>query len=144
MPGIPFILVGMTGFEPATSCSQSRRATICATSRFIVFLCGEKYVTKSALSALLAVPETRFAYFDRCAKPTFLIPLQAAVGRFAQSRRATICATSRKSYLNIITIQSRFVKSFWKTYYHFGDFSNCLPLLLDIKIKKWYNYVSIV
>ena len=29
-------LVGMTGFEPATSCSQSRRATICATSRKIL------------------------------------------------------------------------------------------------------------
>ena len=26
-------LVGMTGFEPATSCSQSKRATNCATSR---------------------------------------------------------------------------------------------------------------
>ena len=26
-------LVGMTGFEPATSCSQSTRATNCATSR---------------------------------------------------------------------------------------------------------------
>ena len=29
----PLNLVGMTGFEPATSCSQSRRATNCATSR---------------------------------------------------------------------------------------------------------------
>ena len=28
-----FFLVGMTGFEPATSCSQSTRATNCATSR---------------------------------------------------------------------------------------------------------------
>ena len=27
------LLVGMTGFEPATSCSQSKRATNCATSR---------------------------------------------------------------------------------------------------------------
>ena len=26
-------IVGMTGFEPATFCSQSRRATSCATSR---------------------------------------------------------------------------------------------------------------
>ncbi len=30
---IPSVLVGMTGFEPATSCSQSKRATNCATSR---------------------------------------------------------------------------------------------------------------
>ena len=28
-----FFLVGMTGFEPATSWSQTRRATNCATSR---------------------------------------------------------------------------------------------------------------
>ena len=28
-----FQLVGVTGFEPATSCSQSRRATNCATPR---------------------------------------------------------------------------------------------------------------
>ena len=27
------MVVGMTGFEPATSCSQSRRAASCATSR---------------------------------------------------------------------------------------------------------------
>ena len=33
-------LVGMTGFEPATSCSQSKRATNCATSRFwLLLLC---------------------------------------------------------------------------------------------------------
>ena len=29
-------MVGMTGFEPATSCSQSRRATNCATSRSLI------------------------------------------------------------------------------------------------------------
>ena len=34
-------LVGMTGFEPATSCSQSRRATNCATSRYILLLLGK-------------------------------------------------------------------------------------------------------
>ena len=27
-------MVGVTGFEPAASCSQSRRATNCATPRF--------------------------------------------------------------------------------------------------------------
>lgn len=30
-------LVGVTGFEPAASCSQSRRATNCATPRFFYF-----------------------------------------------------------------------------------------------------------
>ena len=34
----PAILVGMTGFEPATSASRTQRATNCATSR--------KFVTK--------------------------------------------------------------------------------------------------
>ena len=28
----------MTGFEPATSCSQSKRATNCATSRYEIFI----------------------------------------------------------------------------------------------------------
>ncbi len=32
-----FFLVGVTGFEPATSCSQSKRATNCATPRNIIF-----------------------------------------------------------------------------------------------------------
>ena len=31
------IMVGVTGFEPAASCSQSRRATNCATPRFFYF-----------------------------------------------------------------------------------------------------------
>ena len=33
----PF-LVRVTGFEPAASCSQSRRATICATPGYLVFI----------------------------------------------------------------------------------------------------------
>ena len=34
------ILVEVTGLEPAASCSQSKRATNCATPRFIQFLLG--------------------------------------------------------------------------------------------------------
>ena len=73
MTSIPFgeLLVGMTGFEPATSCSQSRRATNCATSR--LFSCFEfNYRCGAALSALLAVPKILFSRcsknFDRYAK----------------------------------------------------------------------------
>ena len=32
-----FDIVGVTGFEPAASCSQSRRATNCATPRTFLF-----------------------------------------------------------------------------------------------------------
>ena len=32
-----FLLVEVTGLEPAASCSQSRRATNCATPRYCVF-----------------------------------------------------------------------------------------------------------
>ena len=32
-------MVGVKGFEPPTSCSQSRRATNCATPRYAVVLC---------------------------------------------------------------------------------------------------------
>ena len=35
------LLVGMTGFEPATSCSQSKRATNCATPRCIWYYSKE-------------------------------------------------------------------------------------------------------
>ena len=31
-------MVRVTGFEPAASCSQSRRATICATPGYLVFI----------------------------------------------------------------------------------------------------------
>ena len=59
MPHIPMIgggnlpLVGMTGFEPATSWSQTRRATNCATSRestedpvYPVIIANEVFVVK--------------------------------------------------------------------------------------------------
>ena len=41
--GSNWILVGMTGFEPATSCSQSKRATNCATSRFLYLIMKTRY-----------------------------------------------------------------------------------------------------
>ena len=32
----PFLLVGVTGLEPATAWSQTRNATNCATPRFLI------------------------------------------------------------------------------------------------------------
>ena len=34
-------MIGVTGFEPAASCSQSRRATNCATPRYQLWNCAE-------------------------------------------------------------------------------------------------------
>ncbi len=44
-------VVGVKGFEPPTSCSQSRRATNCATPRYI------RFYLRFALLARFAVPE---------------------------------------------------------------------------------------
>ena len=101
----------MTGFEPATSCSQSRRATICATSRFCIeFLsfCVEvgQTVVKVLFHAFLRfckVPKTRINkgdFFSVC--NGFGDLLFGAARRFCprglpacsryQSRRATVLA----------------------------------------------------
>ena len=42
----------MTGFEPAASCSQSRRATNCATPGYFVFLSGWSYSPNHAFYQL--------------------------------------------------------------------------------------------
>ena len=47
-----FLMVEVTGLEPAASCSQSRRATNCATPRFCVF----DYSSKAG-ALPLAVPK---------------------------------------------------------------------------------------
>ena len=79
----------MTGFEPAASCSQSKRSTKLSHIR--------KYeiVMKNALVARFAVPEkivglTPFLdFFDRCTQITSLYPPQAALGDLTQSKRST-------------------------------------------------------
>ena len=53
----PSFLVGVTGFEPAASCSQSRRATNCATPRFFYFAFFLK-------SSLLCPPAIQLAQAD--------------------------------------------------------------------------------
>ena len=40
-----FVMVGMTGFEPAASWSQTKRATICATPRCSVLKAGVSHKT---------------------------------------------------------------------------------------------------
>ena len=73
---LSLFLVEVTGFEPATSCSQSRRATNCATPRsFFINL----YFSLTCLP-LLCSPSCGARFFlrdfslgfsDRCAKPCF-------------------------------------------------------------------------
>ncbi len=61
-----FCMVGVKGFEPPTSCSQSRRATNCATPRIKpVPACGARKNLR------LAAPD----FFDRCA--SFLLASSA-------------------------------------------------------------------
>ena len=50
----------MTGFEPAASCSQSRRATNCATPGYFVILFGWSYSPKSSAIPTSLHPDIHF------------------------------------------------------------------------------------
>ena len=50
----------MTGFEPAASCSQSRRATNCATPGYFVILFGWSYSPKSSAIPASLHPDIQF------------------------------------------------------------------------------------
>ena len=50
----------MTGFEPAASCSQSRRATNCATPGYFVILSGWSYSPKSSAIPTSLHPDIHF------------------------------------------------------------------------------------
>ena len=103
----------MTGLEPAASCSQSRRATNCATPRYKTSLvvidklsAGYRGILGFAASCgsqncILAI---RSHNFDRYANKSSLSLPQAAVRFVAQSRRAVSCATPQynKNYLIIL------------------------------------------
>ena len=90
-------LVGMTGFEPATSCSQSTRATNCATSRKYYFFDDRIRFSlrlghaqgKTTLSCLLT-PSRRFA--TRCGSVTLRGKQHLVV--FYYLRAASLPATS--------------------------------------------------
>ena len=95
-------MVGMTGFEPATSCSQSTRATNCATSRYIK-LCGELLLPLfyKCYRAPRGRPPPSHRRYSSLGT---LAPLASCFGRFrcAKNRRledfclaTTNCATSR-------------------------------------------------
>ena len=111
-----FFLVGVTGFEPATSCSQSRRAANCATPRYNYRLlnCFDKMVKSLLCSPGLrnccaALCLARIALF-RCASSTSLYLPPAAVGFVTQSRRAANCATPRYNY-RLLNCFDKMVKS---------------------------------
>ena len=46
----------MTGFEPAASCSQSRRATNCATPGYFIILSNRSYSPKTRRDTNFAIP----------------------------------------------------------------------------------------
>ena len=50
----------MTGFEPAASCSQSRRATNCATPGYFVILFGWSYSPKPGAIPTSLYPDIQF------------------------------------------------------------------------------------
>ena len=51
----------MTEFEPAASCSQSRRATNCATPGYSVYLSGWPYSPKSSAIPPSLHPDVQFS-----------------------------------------------------------------------------------
>ena len=54
-------VVRVTGFEPAASCSQSRRATNCATPGYFVILSGWSYSPKSSAIPTSLYPDIHFS-----------------------------------------------------------------------------------
>ena len=54
-------MVGVTGFEPAASCSQSRRATNCATPRYSIWL----FFSQRRFIALLCPPSCKMSPMSR-------------------------------------------------------------------------------
>ena len=56
----------MTGFEPAASCSQSRRATNCATPGYFVILFGWSYSPKASALPTALIPDLGFEFCARC------------------------------------------------------------------------------
>ena len=56
----------MTGFEPAASCSQSRRATNCATPGYFVILSGWSYSPKASALPTAPIPDLGFEFCSRC------------------------------------------------------------------------------
>ena len=74
-------LVGMTGFEPATSCSQSTRATNCATSRNIKLWWFDPYRIRLSPAGSVTLGENNTQLFSDASRrfATFDIVLATAL-----------------------------------------------------------------
>ncbi len=55
-------MVGVTGLEPAASCSQSRRATNCATPRFIYYITQAEKRQEKFAEILIFLISANFLY----------------------------------------------------------------------------------
>ena len=66
-------MVRGTGFEPAASCSQSRRATNCATPGYSVYLSGWPYSPKASALPTALHPDMKFSNCGQtCGQRRFL------------------------------------------------------------------------
>ena len=74
-------MVRVTGFEPAASCSQSRRATNCATPGYSVYLSGWPYSPKAGALPTALYPDIRFFCMIPCGegKSKFFVSVGSAV-----------------------------------------------------------------
>ena len=100
----------MTGFEPAASCSQSRRATNCATPGYSVYLSGWPYSPKSSAIPTSLHPDIHFSAMipRRAVKIKFFlsvviyvvkaafVPFSATGGKPAIARAARLCGLLSK------------------------------------------------
>ena len=74
------IMVGMTGFEPATSCSQSRRATNCATSRYLICFCVKQFLKNQSNVFSCSCPRASLASLSPSCCHSFFLASSAPGG----------------------------------------------------------------
>ena len=87
----------MTGFEPAASCSQSRRATNCATPGYFVFLSGWSYSPKASALPTALHPEIILFFARLLCSPGLRCPKKPSrypPARFFRPRRMLRLAAS--------------------------------------------------
>ena len=82
----PFsVVVGVTGVEPAASCSQSKRATICATPRFIFIFAYNPSFSYSIMSRLRFL--LQYSRLTRLERFVILLIAPLLFPRFIRHRR---------------------------------------------------------
>ena len=87
----------MTGFEPAASCSQSRRATNCATPGYFVILSGWSYSPKASALPTALHPEIILFFARLPCSPGLRSPKKSSrfsPARFFRPRRVLRLAAS--------------------------------------------------